>query len=530
MGETKEKVIEDAPFHEDIDKGNIAVYRGKQPAFVDGAFRGAAKTTRTKLFMGYAISNDQDHSRRYIKVLSEDEVNSRQVVTDVYNMFVNKQVSHFYPEILEKTPEKRAETMNDFETAQNVKMLASTVGVKQRGQLQDEFRPDLIWFDDFESRTTLRSALVLQKVWDNMEEARTGLSRNGGAIYTCNYISERGNVHKLIERYFDYTLLIPIKGHIEMTRSNDILDVRHVDGGPTWKAAYTKKRVEEILDEADDPAGEYLCSPAAGADIYFERAMLDKMEKKKPIKDVAGFHIYHEYDPSHRYGAGQDIAGGVGLDSSTSVFIDFTQFPARVVATFASNTIKPDVFGDEIANQCGMFGNPITAPENNKFDSCIGRLKQVYDNIFTMPEKSKRVGKTPRTKQLGWNTNPMSKGTMLSGLKKAISDGHLELSDTRLIAEARAYTRDDFMDKEEDPRLTTRHFDLLIACAIAYQMKDHAEATLEQAYEQPPYEGASEYEGGSVPQSDTITPRPIFQEEMQHYEQPPYEPQSEYES
>ena len=30
------------------------------------------------------------------------------------------------------------------------------------------------------------------------------------------------------------------------------------------------------------------------------------------------------------------------------------------------------------------------------------------------------------------------------------------------------------MDNENDPRLTTRHFDLLIAAAIAWQMKDHA--------------------------------------------------------
>jgi hypothetical protein len=31
------------------------------------------------------------------------------------------------------------------------------------------------------------------------------------------------------------------------------------------------------------------------------------------------------------------------------------------------------------------------------------------------------------------------------------------------------------MDKIEDPRLTTRHFDLLIAASIAWQMKDRAE-------------------------------------------------------
>ncbi|WP_439401224.1 hypothetical protein ACNJYA_30650 [Bradyrhizobium sp. DASA03068] len=55
-----------------------------------------------------------------------------------------------------------------------------------------------------------------------------------------------------------------------------------------------------------------------------------------------------------------------------------------------------------------------------------------------------------------------------------MEDGHLELSDPDLIAELRAYTRDDPMDRDEDVRLTTRNFDLLIAAAIAWQMRHHA--------------------------------------------------------
>ena len=38
-------------------------------------------------------------------------------------------------------------------------------------------------------------------------------------------------------------------------------------------------------------------------------------------------------------------------------------------------------------------------------------------------------------------------------------------------------TRNDLIDVERDPRLTTRHFDLLIAAAIAWQMKDYAQVT-----------------------------------------------------
>ena len=68
-----------------------------------------------------------------------------------------------------------------------------------------------------------------------------------------------------------------------------------------------------------------------------------------------------------------------------------------------------------------------------------------------------------------------TKPKMLFALAKAIEDGHLALNDPALIAEARSYTRNDLMDTEVDVRLTTRHFDLLIACAIAWQMKDFAQ-------------------------------------------------------
>lgn len=541
MDETKTRAIPDAGYHEEIDTGNIAVYRGTDPlpagtsVFIDIAYRGAAKTTRTKLFFGFVLGNDNDHHRRYMKVLSENPINSQQTVTDVYNMYVDRKIRHFYPEVFQKTPEKRVETMNEFETATNVKMLASTVGVAQRGHSQDEYRPDFIWFDDFESRKTLRSAVVLQSVWDNMQEAFDGLSRTGGALYTCNYLSERGNVHKLVSRYPEQTLIVPIKGYVELRESNGILEARHINGPPTWPASYTKAAVESILAKADDPAGEYLCTPSAGADVYFDRATLDKQERKEPVKVIADFKIFHEFDPSHRYGSGHDVAGGVGLDSSTSVFIDFTQMPARVVATFKSNTIKPEVFGDEIESQANRFGRPIVAPENNKFDACIGRLKQIYDNIFVMFEKETRAGTAPRIRQWGWNTNRMTKSTMLSALKKAIADGHLELSDPDLIAEARAFTRDDFMDSENDPRtvLATRHFDLLIACAIAFQMNPLAEVQGKEEYRQPAYEGSSEYESGSqASQRAHVDPMPIFKEDLpqQEYQQPPYEGASEYES
>lgn len=447
----------DAPFHLDMDLRRARLYQGHQSAFLNIAFRGSAKTTRAKLFRAFVIACDRDHQRRYMRILSKDLGNAKQSVTDVYNMLNHRRVQALYPEVFERTDSaKREETMASFTTATGVKMIATTIGTDQRGALQEEARPDFDWYDDFETRLSLTSAVTTVKIWENMEEARTGLAKNGGSEYTCNYISERGNVHRLVER-IENKLIVPIEQ----------------DGKPTWDR-YTMGDIEVIKRQADDYAGEYLCQPSAGADIFFDRTKVDEQKRKSPIRDIAGFKIFHEYDPSHRYGSGHDVAGGVGLDHSTSVYIDFSTNPSRVVATFKSNTIKPDSFGDEIQHQADRFGRPLIAVENNKFDMCIGRLKQLDVELYTREGRATKIGLYKAT-DYGWNTNADTKPKMLFALKKAVEDGHLELSDPDLIAECRSYSRDDLMDREEDVRLTTRHFDLLMAAAIAYQMKDHAE-------------------------------------------------------
>jgi hypothetical protein len=461
----------DAQFHKEIDTYNARVYLGDVEAFLNICFRGAAKTTRTKLFVAFCILNDIEHRKRYIKILARDTKNSTQFTTDIYNLLVQPRVHALYPHTFAKTVAKREETMSSFTTATGIKLASGTVGSSQRGQIQDESRPDLIVFDDFEDRITLRSGVLTQSIWDNMEEARTGLSKDGGSIYLCNYISERGNVHRLVQKVKN-KLIVPIIK----------------DGIPSW-SRYTLGEISTIKSNADDFAGEYLCEPSAGADVFFDRSCLDLIPKKDPIREVAGFKIYYPYDPSHRYGGGHDVAGGVGLDSSTSAFIDFTPIPNRVVATFCSNTIKPDVFGHEIIREADMYGQPIIAVENNKYDMCIGVLKhQDYPNLYFTEMKETRVGIPPATRTLGWNTNTMTKPKMLFELKKAVEDGFLWLP-PELVAELRSYSRDDLMDRDEDVRLTTRHFDLLMAVAIAWQMRNFAtvKREVESNYQQPAY-------------------------------------------
>jgi len=470
----------DAPFHKEIDLYNLEVYRGTAKAFIDVVFRGGAKTTRTKMFFAFCITSDTKHFRKFWKILTKDITNAKQLVTDIYNIIINSRVKELYPIIFIKSDLKREETMGSFTTSFGVKVRSGTVGVEHRGQQQGDeetARPDFIFLDDFETRATLRSAVVTKALWDNMEEARLGLSKNGGCVYTCNYLSERGNVHKLVEKS-------------KKTKNWKLLIVPIMfKNKPMWDL-YTMEEIQEMKDTDDDFAGERMCEPSAGHDIFFDRSSLERMISKEPFKVVADFKMFYPYNPSHRYGSGHDVGGGVGLDHSTSVFWDFSTIPARVVATYKCNTIQPDIFGDEIKNEAERYGEPIVAPENNKFDTTIGRLKQIYDNLYFTEDKKIRAGLTSKVKTYGWNTNRMTKSTMLFDLKKAVEDGQAELTDEDLISELKSYTRDDLMDNDDDVRLTTRHFDLLMAAGIGFAMRNFAEATKsnEPVYKQAEYE------------------------------------------
>ena len=454
---------DDADFHNEIDRNNAKVFLGEIDSFTDAAFRNAAKTTRTKLFFAFWIANDTTRSRRYLKILAEDGGNSKQSVTDIYNLLIGASMLWLYPEIFVKSDHKREETMSSFTTSTGVKLLADTVGSDQRGQIQEDSRPDVIWFDDFETRNTLRSAVKSHAIWLNMQEAIDGLAKPGGWIATCNYISERGNVHKLVGKKGprDIVLIVPIKGK---------------DGNPTWPARYTKTEVENILAKAEDPA-EYLQNPAASKDVLFDRGSVDKQQPAEVLREISFFKMFKAYNPSHRYASGHDVAGGVGLDSSTSVFIDFDTIPAQVVATYVNNEIKEDDFGDEIQKQADRFGECLVAVEkNNHGHATIGRLKQIYphDKIAKTQRKETKEDGSARPAEYGWETNSLTKTKMFKAFSKAVEDGLVSLNDPMLINEARSYTRNDLMDAEVDPRLTTRHFDLLVAACIAWQQKDLA--------------------------------------------------------
>ena len=460
----------DAPHHPDADMHRIRVYLGLDPVFLNIAYRGDAKTTRAKLFRAFAITCDTGHFRRYMRVLSKDPANAKQSVTDIYNMLVSARLKRVYPEIFEKTENKREETMSSFTTSTGIKVTSKSIGTDQRGAVQDEARPDFDWYDDFETRGSLYSAAESHRIWQNMGEAVTGLAKGGGSEYTCNYLSERGNVHKLVLKTEKrYQMIIPIA-----VKQNG----RWV---PTWKR-YTREEVEYMEKHEEEFEGERLSKPSATKDVYFARAEVDKQIAVAPYEDINGLLFFKKFNPVNRTVSASDVGGGVGLDSSTNVVIDLDCIPAQVIATYANNEIKPDAHAHVIAKQNKQyFGACYTAIEKN-YGSTNDIFKTIYPTeMIHKTERGENKVKFVNATEYGFESNGHTVPLIMAAFSTAVEDGLIDLNDERLIAEVRSYTTSDLMDGEADPRMTTRHFDLLRAAAIAWHCRTFVKAPVSKA-------------------------------------------------
>ena len=447
----------DAPFHDEMLLNYIRSYRGQQNG-VEIAFRGAAKTALLKLFIVHVLLNDTDAFRKYIKILSKDLKNSKQITTDVYNLII--EVQGIYGDVFAKEGDKkREETMGGSTLRSGVKFLAGTVGTPQRGHLQDAYRPDWVIFEDVEDRESVSSITITEGIIEEADEAITGLSLNGTYQVNANYISDAGVVQWFLNKPAIVAHIVPIIDE---------------EGNPTW-ARYTPEKIAELKANAEDWAGEYLCDPTRTGDKFFDvdRVNEDLEAAQEPIKTSAGARYFANYLPHHRYGIGLDLSDGVGKDSCALALFDFTC--GELVVTAADNQPAPDLFTYEAVRVGREFGNCIIAPEINNTAGgiAIAALKdQSYPQVYQR-ELIDKVGNT-LSKTLGWRTDAKTKPQMFYEFRKDYNDGLIKIRDARVLKEMKAFTKADLRDAKT--AAVTRHFDLLTAACIAWQLKAVAEA------------------------------------------------------
>jgi len=462
----------DAPFHEEIDCDLVDLFALKYHELSLFGARDNAKTSKVKLATVYATLYQLYD---YGIVSSKDKSNSRGFVTDIYNMLISPRVVATYGNVFSRRAReatKRQQTMSVFTTRHGVRLQAWSALQSIRGAVEQERRPDLYIADDFENAKTLDSLVETEKIWKYRLEAIDGMAQARRKIINLgNYISEAGNVHKIIQEKSGRVRILPIEK----------------DGVILWWDKYvaTDEEAEKInktrpkdrwvisletLKKRESYEQEYLCEPKKIGDTAFKRRLLVRAYEPMEYRETtSGLRVYKKAIKGHRYGIGADTSEGVGRDSQTAQIIDFSVYPFEQVAVFKNNRIDGTDFGKLLCEWGRYYNMAIIAPErNNTGHEVLGVLKQEYDGeiyrMRTLDEARDRA-----LKKLGWVTTASSKAKLVGDFRQILLDGGILLHDADTLDELYRYTDKDVTSATPLP---TRHFDLVMALLIAMQLRD----------------------------------------------------------
>ena len=363
-----------------------------------------------------------------------------------------------------------------------VKVVTFSTQESIRGRITGHERLDLVIFDDFENNKTKDSAPVTKKVIDHINEYRSGMPAGASVLYLCNYITDTGSVANVMEN---------LRGNSRARIR--FVPVKNEKGEISWpdKFVETRKEADELNKEIADPKlhklsleakkealskdgltyeTEMMLNPAKSGDLFFDRKKVDQAIARaiEPLETNADLKIWAKFNPKHRYGGGADTAEGIGGDHNASAWIDFTQNPNLVVATFQDNQMSNTVFGWELKRQGALYGYPYLVPEinNTGYGTVSELLNAEYPLIYQREVRNKTTQKMQ--KEYGWRASIGTKFQVLGQFKEAFESGDLEILDKALLEEMKVFTKAAarIIGREKD---ATRHYDKLRAAALAWE-------------------------------------------------------------
>lgn len=235
---------------------------------------------------------------------------------------------------------------------------------------------------------------------------------------------------------------------------------------------YSQRKILKDKMKQEYPTTPDEAFASSGLKLFPTDIILEKIANEVIAGRSSGDWIYYkDYRPGHHYGLGCDVAEGIGRDSSTIVIIDFTN--SEIVAVYKSSSISPDLLAYEIRNGAERYGNPIVGVErNNHGYATLVKLKEIYPTSHIFKETSIDRALDTQGVRLGWHTNLASKPRIFFELKSAIEDNLIKIYDRGLLIEMKIYDKNELNVIKGDEE-TTNHFDLLMALAIAFEMRKH---------------------------------------------------------
>lgn len=217
--------------------------------------------------------------------------------------------------------------------------------------------------------------------------------------------------------------------------------------------ATMKKEYPTTPEEAFEGSGDKL----------FDMEKLGLQKTRLPLHEYNNFKVYKEYILGHHYGIGVDVAEGIGKDSSTIVVWDFSTPRPRIVATYKNNLIAPDMLAFDVLNIADKYERPLVAVErNNHGHTTISKLREIYPERHIYQALDNRYG---------WQTNLVTKPKMMFELNTAVNEYLVKIISSEIVSEMRRYDKEELREVKNKGE-TTAHFDLLMAAAIGFQMRN----------------------------------------------------------
>ncbi len=149
--------------------------------------------------------------------------------------------------------------MGEFTTAKGVAFRAIGAGQSPRGTKNDEFRPDEIIIDDFDTDEDCRNPEVINKKWNWFE----------GALYPTRSINNPLQViwcGNIIAK--DCAIVRAGK----IADNHDIINIRDKNGKSSWPQKNTEEHIDRVLSKISTRAAqqEYFNNPVSVGDVFTE--------------------------------------------------------------------------------------------------------------------------------------------------------------------------------------------------------------------------------------------------------------------
>ena len=155
----------------------------------------------------------------------------------------------------------------------------------------------------------------------------------------------------------------------------------------------------------------------------FKKDVLDLLwDKRGEPETRQGFiHIFKEWQPGLLYGAGVDVAEGVGLDYSVLTILARYGLQSEVAAIIYSNEIPTDLFSYYVNEVCKEYKKPTLLVENNGIgDSVISRLLESnYPKLYYTGKEAGKQGKA------GWTSSTARKAVAFNTLVNDVNEGNV---------------------------------------------------------------------------------------------------------